>query len=71
MAKTRKNTKRQSKSGISPTLIIVVIVAAILVVGGLIMLNNQSATAEVDIGRFPYLGEDNAPVVMLEYSDYG
>ena len=71
MAKTRKSTKQQSKSGISPTLIILVIVAAVLVVGGLILLNNQSATAEVDVSGFPYLGDENAPVVLLEYSDYG
>jgi len=71
LAKTRKNTKRQSKSGISPTLIIVVIVAAVLVVGGLILLNNQSTTTEADLGGFPYLGDENAPVVLVEYSDYG
>jgi flagellar basal body-associated protein FliL len=71
LAKTRKSTKQQSKSGISPTLIILVIVAAILVVGGLILLNNQSATTEVDVSGFPYLGDENAPVVMIEYSDFG
>jgi hypothetical protein len=71
LAKTRKRTAQQSKSGISPTLIILVIAAAVLVVGGLILLNNQSTSADVDVSGFPYLGDENAPVVMLEYSDYG
>lgn len=70
MAKAKKSTKQQSKSGISPTLIILVVVAAVLVVGGLILLNNQSTT-ETDVSGFPYLGDENAPVVMLDYSDYG
>lgn len=70
MAKVNKRPTQQSKSGISPFLIIVVVVAAILVVGGLIFLNSQS-TAEVDVSRYPYLGDENAPVVIVEYSDYG
>ena len=71
MAKAKKSTKQQSKAGISPTLIILVIVAAVLVVGGLILLNNQSTTTEVDVSGFPHLGDENAPVVMIEYSDFG
>lgn len=67
MAKTKQ--RKQSTSTISPTLIILVSVAAILVVGGLILLNNQST--DVDVSGFPYLGDENAPVVIVEYSDYG
>ena len=70
MTKVKKRTTQPSKAGISPTLIILVVVAAVLVVGGFIFLNNQSTTAE-DLSRFPAVGAENAPVVLLEYSDYG
>ena len=72
MTKSRKQTKTQQKSAISPILIGVVAVAAILVVVGLVMLSNQSRTAEpVDVSQYPTLGDANAPVTMIEYSDYG
>jgi hypothetical protein len=69
LAKKRVKTKQQSKSAISPTLIILVIVAAILIVGGLIILSNQSV--DVDISQYPVKGDANAPVTIIEYSDYG
>ena len=49
-----------------------VAVAAILVVAGLVLLSNRSTTVEpVDVSQFPTLGDANAPVTMIEYSDYG
>ena len=55
-------------------MIVGVAVAAVLLVVGLIVLGNQSAqsgTEPVDISQFPTLGEADAPVTLLEYSDYG
>ena len=52
----------------------VVTVAAILMVVGLIILGNQSSSGSgepVDVSQFPTLGDANAPVTMVEYSDYG
>ncbi|RPJ55431.1 MAG: hypothetical protein EHM12_12240 [Dehalococcoidia bacterium] len=69
MAKTRVRTVKQSKRTISPGLILLVSGAAILVVGGLIVLSNQFGS--VDVSRFPAKGKANAPVTMIEYSDYG
>ena len=74
MTKARKHTrtraKSQQKSVISPLLIVTA--AAILVVAGLIILGNQSAAGEpVDTSQFPTLGDANAPVTLIEYSDYG
>ncbi len=49
-----------------------VAVAAILVVAGLVLLSNRSTRVEpVDVSQFPTLGDANAPVTMIEYSDYG
>jgi len=70
-AKTR-SAKTQQKSAISPVMIGVVAVAAILVVVGLVLLSNPSRAVEpVEVGQFPTLGDANAPVTMIEYSDYG
>jgi protein-disulfide isomerase len=77
LTKTRKRTKirsakAQQKSAISPVMIAGVAVAAILVVVGLVLISNQSTSAEpVDVSRYPTLGDANAPVTMIEYSDYG
>jgi hypothetical protein len=50
----------------------VVAVAAILVVVGLVILGNQSTSAEpLEVSPFPTLGDADAPVTMIEYSDYG
>ena len=49
-----------------------VAVAAILVVVGLVLISNRSTSAEpVDVSGYPTLGDANAPVTMIEYSDYG
>jgi protein-disulfide isomerase len=77
LTKTRKRTKirsakAQQKSAISPVMIAGVAVAAILVVVGLVLISNRSTSAEpVDVSRYPTLGDANAPVTMIEYSDYG
>lgn len=45
---------------------------AFLVVGGLIVLGNfsQPSAAAVDVIQFPTEGSSNAPVTIIEYSDY-
>ena len=55
-------------------MIVGVAVAATLLVVGLIVLGNQNAQSSgepVDVGQFPTLGEPDAPVTLLEFSDYG
>jgi protein-disulfide isomerase len=52
----------------------VVVVGALLIVIGFIMLGNQQprgATSPTNVSQFPALGAENAPVTMVEYSDYG
>jgi hypothetical protein len=51
----------------------VVAAAALLIVGGLIVLGNMGnqVTGQVDLIAFPVEGDVNAPVTMMEYSDYG
>lgn len=77
MTKSRKRTKiraakAQQKSAISPVMIAGVAVAAILVVVGLVLLSNRSGSAEpVEVSQYPTLGDPNASVTMIEYSDYG
>jgi len=76
LAKGRKRTKanRQAKPVISPVMIGVVVVVAIAVVAGLMILGNiqtRNASAPVDVSRFPAKGDVDAPVTMIEYSDYG
>jgi hypothetical protein len=45
---------------------------AILIVGGLIVLGNQDrTTASIDLAQFPSQGNANAPVTMIDFSDYG
>ncbi len=77
LTKSRKQTKPRpkptQKSAISPVMVGVVIAAAILVVAGLIVLGNQSPSAgePLDLSRYPTLGQADAPVTMVEFSDYG
>lgn len=78
MTKRRRRTTRKStaqpKSAISPLMIGVVVVGALLIVIGFIMLGNQSpreAASPANVSQFPALGVENAPVTMVEYSDYG
>jgi len=74
LAKTRRRpaTQTKSKSAISPVLIGVVVIAAVLMVSGLIVLGNQNQVGQpVDISEFPTLGAPDAPVTIIEYSDYG
>ena len=73
--KVARKTKESEKSGISPVVIGVVVVAALLVVGGLVLLGNQSSsggsTDATDLAGYPTLGNEDAKVTMVEYSDYG
>ena len=78
MTKSRKTSSRRSqqipKSGISPMIIGAVVVGALLIVGGLIYLGNlynNRGGPPPDLSSFPTIGEANAPVTMVEYSDFG
>ena len=76
LSKNRKQTKKQTQaqptSAISPMMIGVVAAAAVLVVVGLIILGNQSRASEpFEVSQFPALGDANAPVTFIEFSDYG
>ncbi len=73
--KKRAKPKREKKPAISPVMIGLVVVASVLIVAGLIILGEQSRAGDqvgpVDVSRFPAKGEINAPVTIIEYSDYG
>jgi protein-disulfide isomerase len=71
--RTRQKSKPQEKPVVSPIMIVGVSLAAVLLVVGLIVLGNQStrANVEVDTGQYPAEGDPNAPVTIVEYSDYG
>ncbi|MCB0210893.1 MAG: DsbA family protein [Anaerolineae bacterium] len=76
MAKNRKSSRRavqtQKSSGISPVMIGVVVAGVLLIVAGLIYLGNQGTEpVALDLTSFPTLGDPNAPVTMVEYSDLG
>lgn len=75
MAKTKRRIKpkKQQKQTISPIVIGIVTAVVIVVVGGFILLSNGApgTVAPPDISQFPTLGEPNAPVTIVEYSDYG
>jgi len=76
LAKTKKRVKprQQSKQTISPILIGIVAIASILVVAGLIVLGNQTQRVvggSVDVSQFPSMGDADAPITMIEFSDYG
>jgi protein-disulfide isomerase len=75
LAKTQNRpiSKTQSKPVVSPVLIGIVVAAAVLMVGGLIVLGNwgNRPTAVVDLSQFPAKGKPDAPVTIVEYSDYG
>ena len=74
--KVARTPKDSGKSGISPVIIGVVVVAALLVVGGLVLLGNQGSnssgsTGAQDLTGYPTVGNEDAKVTMVEYSDYG
>ncbi|GAB4434423.1 MAG: hypothetical protein Kow0031_16160 [Anaerolineae bacterium] len=75
MSKKTVRTKKQTdqKPVVSPMLIVGISLAAVLLVVGLIILGNQSTRAEVTVtlDDFPFEGDANAPVTIVEYSDYG
>ena len=75
MAKIKKRIKRKPRAQkiISPVMIGIVVVAAIALVAGLIIVGNQAGggVGPVDLSQFPAKGDDNAPVTIIEFSDYG
>ncbi|MCB0191167.1 MAG: DsbA family protein [Anaerolineae bacterium] len=76
MTKSRKTSRRrvqpEKSSGISPVMIGAVVAGVILIVAGLIYLGNQGGEPPtVDLADFPTMGDPDAPVTMVEYSDFG
>ncbi len=77
MAKTRKRTrtKKEEQPLVSPLIIGVIIGAAFLIVGGLILLgvqqNTPTSLQPTNLDDFPTKGDPNAPVTIVEYSDFG
>lgn len=72
--KKRKRTKSQPKPQIiSAQTIIIVVAVALLGVSGLILLGgpSQPVSKPIDISQFPAIGVEDAPVTIIEYSDYG
>ena len=78
MAKSRKTSRRrvteQEKSGVSPMMIGLVVVGALLITAGLVFLGTRgtaSGAAPLDLTALPTMGDPDAPVTMVEYSDFG
>jgi len=79
LSKSRVSTRPQheAKQVISPTMLIGIgVVLAIVILGGLIFMSNQSnsatsANARLEQNEFPTAGDPNAPVTMVDFSDYG
>jgi protein-disulfide isomerase len=79
LSKSRVSTRPQheAKPVISPTTLIGIgVVLAIVIVAVLIFVTNgpgatTGATAKVDDSEFPVQGDPNAPVTMVDFSDYG
>lgn len=72
--RSRSSSRSESKSPVSPMVIGGVVVASLLLVGVLVWLGNlqtSNASATVDFEEFPALGDEDAPVTIVEYSDYG
>ncbi|MCB0162850.1 MAG: DsbA family protein [Anaerolineae bacterium] len=78
MTKSRKTSRRRvpekQGAGMSPVIIGAVIVGALLITAGLIFLGTQSpgaTSSTLDLTNFPTMGDPDAPVTMVEYSDFG
>lgn len=73
MTKRKKRVQPQKKKPISPTTIMVVVIAIIALVGGLIAISfgqGSTTTGPTDLAQYPTKGEPDAPVTIVEYSDY-
>ena len=77
--KKKRRSTRQKRGGISSTYILIVAVVAVLVVGLLVVLNtNRSTTTVSDLAYEtgvtpegePYKGSPDAPLKLVEYSDF-
>lgn len=72
--RVRSSATQSTKPAISPLLIGLVVIASLLIVGGLIWLGNvqsSNTNVTVELDQFPAKGDENAPVTIVEYSDYG
>lgn len=76
MAKSKNNMSNQKKGNTSSSKFIFWVIGLIAVgIIGLIFLNNQSdsdqaAKEEIDYSNQPFLGEESAPVSIVEFGDY-
>lgn len=79
-SKKKRRSARQKRKGISATHILIVAGAAVLVVGLLVILNtNRTQTTATDLMTYetgvtpegePYKGSPDAPLQLVEYSDF-
>jgi protein-disulfide isomerase len=71
----RKSQPAPKKSKLSPALLLGVIAATVLVVAGIIILATRAASAPLQatnrVGEGAAWGPNDAPVTVVDYSDYG
>lgn len=85
MAKSKNSSKRRSNSSrteakpvISTQMIAIIGAVVVILVGGLLVLGNwdaltatKSTANSVEEDNLPFLGDANAPVTLVDFSDYG
>ncbi len=76
----RRTTRPEAKPVVSTQMIMIVAAIAIILTGGLMLLGNwgsisgqptTAATTGIDTENLPFLGSEDAPVTMIDFSDYG
>jgi protein-disulfide isomerase len=73
-ARSSSPTQRKQKAALSPLIIGSVVVAAVLIVAGLVLLGNRqerNLRSPLDATQFPAKGSAEAPVTIVEFSDFG
>ncbi len=72
---SKPKTAAKKKSGLSPVVLLGVIAAVVLVVAGIIILATRSANAPLTatnrVGEGAAWGPVDAPVTIIDFSDYG
>lgn len=85
MAKPKNSSKRRSTSSqaepkpvISPQMIAIIAAVALILTGGLLVLGNWDSLTDttptannIEVDNLPFLGDANAPVTLVDFSDYG
>jgi len=73
----RSRPVEEHKPLVSTQMIVIVAAVALVITGGLILLGNMGGDSgtinnvAIDADEFPTKGDPNAPVTIVEYSDYG